>query len=96
MAVYLGKSRKTFRGGTILVGNGNQKLEQEKTLNVTENGNYDILPDNGYVISKAIVNVNVNRPLKLQVKTAVPDGTYQVITSDPDYDGLSHVNVTGD
>ena len=40
-------------------GGGNAKEEQEKSLDVTENGNYDILPDSGKVLSKATVNVNV-------------------------------------
>ena len=40
-------------------GGGNAKEEQEKSLEVTENGNYNILPDSGKVLSKATVNVAV-------------------------------------
>lgn len=37
----------------------NAKEEQTKSLDVTENGSYDILPDSGKVLSKATVNVAV-------------------------------------
>lgn len=40
-------------------GGGNAKEEQEKSLEVTENGNYNILPDSGKVLSKATVKVAV-------------------------------------
>lgn len=32
---------------------------QEKTVEITENGTHEILPDDGYGLSKAVVNVNV-------------------------------------
>ena len=35
------------------------KEEQTKTLDVTENGSYNILPDDGKVLSVASVNVNI-------------------------------------
>ena len=35
------------------------KPEQEKTLNVTENDAYEVVPDSGYTLSKVTVNVNV-------------------------------------
>lgn len=35
------------------------KEEQEKTVDITENGTYDALPDEGKVLSKVTVNVNV-------------------------------------
>ena len=37
----------------------NAKEEQTKSLDVTKNGNYNILPDSGKVLSKATVNVAV-------------------------------------
>ncbi len=37
-----------------------QKPEQAKTLSATTNGSYEITPDEGYVISKATVEVNVD------------------------------------
>lgn len=42
----------------IKTGDG-AKEEQEKTLDVVENGDYDIFPDSGKVLSKATVNVKV-------------------------------------
>jgi hypothetical protein len=47
-----------LRGKTAGSGEG-AKEEQEKSLIVTENGSYEILPDEGKVISKAIVDVEV-------------------------------------
>lgn len=38
---------------------GTGKEEQEKTLSVIENGSYEVLPDEGKVLSKATVNVAV-------------------------------------
>ena len=35
------------------------KPEQEKTLNVTENDDYEVTPDDGYTLSKVTVSVNV-------------------------------------
>lgn len=51
------------------------KEEQEKTLNVTENGTFDILPDSGKVLSKATVNVEIPIP-EGYVK---PSGTLNII-----------------
>ena len=39
---------------------GGSKEEQEKTLNITENGNYEVLPDEGKALSKVNVDVNVS------------------------------------
>lgn len=48
---------------TALVGKtaagGSEVPMQEKTVNITENGTHEILPDDGYGLSKAVVNVNV-------------------------------------
>lgn len=63
---------------SIETGNS-AKEEQTKSLNVTTNGNYDILPDSGKVLSKASVNVNVP-PKQEQKKTlnVTENGTYTV------------------
>lgn len=45
--------------GDLPEAGGGAKEEQEKTLNVTENGSYEITPDEGKVFSKATVNVEV-------------------------------------
>lgn len=36
------------------------KTEQEKTVEITENGTVEILPDEGYMLSKVTANVNVS------------------------------------
>ncbi len=66
---------------------------QEKTITVTENGSHEVLPDSGYVLSKATVNVNVevNADPVLQEKTVTENGT---VTPDSGYDGLSKVTVS--
>lgn len=38
---------------------GGAKPEQEKTVEITENGTTDVLPDAGYALSKVTVNANV-------------------------------------
>lgn len=35
------------------------KEEQEKTVTITENGTTDVLPDDGYALSKVTVTTNV-------------------------------------
>lgn len=48
---------------TALVGKtaagGSEVPMQEKTVSITENGTHEIVPDAGYTLSKAVVNVNV-------------------------------------
>lgn len=47
---------------TALVGKtagGGGLPTQEKTMEITENGTHEIVPDAGYTLSKAVVNVNV-------------------------------------
>jgi hypothetical protein len=69
---------------------------QSKTLNITQNGNYNLLPDQEF---DAISNVNISVSVSpvLQNKTITENGSY---TADQDYDGLGTVIVnvpqTGD
>ena len=66
---------------------------QSKTLNVAQNGNYNLLPDTGYdAISDVSISVSVS-PI-LQNKTITENGSY---TADQNYDGLGTVivNVQG-
>lgn len=88
----------------IKTGDG-AKEEQEKTLDVVENGDYDIFPDSGKVLSKATVNVEVPdkyddgysegyddgvASVKFQTKAITENGEY---TPDNGYSGFSKVNV---
>lgn len=62
---------------------------QSKTLNVAQNGNYNLLPDTGYdAISDVSISVSVS-PI-LQNKTITENGSY---TADQNYDGLGTVIV---
>lgn len=66
---------------------------QSKTLNITQNGNYNLLPDQEFdAISNVNISVSVN-PV-LQNKTITENGSY---TADQNYDGLGTVivNVQG-
>lgn len=66
---------------------------QSKTLNVAQNGNYNLLPDTGYdAISDVSISVSVS-PI-LQNKTITENGSY---TADQNYNGLGTVivNVQG-
>ena len=66
---------------------------QSKTLEVRQNGNYNLLPDTGYdAISDVSISVSVS-PI-LQNKTITENGSY---TADQNYDGLGTVivNVQG-
>ena len=66
---------------------------QSKTLNITQNGNYNLLPDQEF---DAISNVNISVSVSpvLQNKTITENGSY---TADQNYDGLGTVivNVQG-
>lgn len=68
-----------------------EKPEQEKTVNVTENGSVIILPDDGKVLTKATAVVDVQPPL--QAKTVTPTNAQQVVKPDSAYYGLSQVTV---
>ena len=64
-----------------------QKPEQTKTVNITENGTTSVLPDEGSVLSKVDVNVNVPDP-ELEELSVIANGTYT-----PTKYGYSKVNV---
>lgn len=68
-----------------------EKPEQEKTVNVTENGSVIILPDDGKVLTKATAVVDVQP--SLQAKTVTPTNAQQVVKPDSSYYGLSQVTV---
>lgn len=54
------------------------KEEQEKTIDITENGTTEVTPDDGKVLSKVTVNVDVE-------KSITPSGTLE-ITENGEYD----------
>lgn len=55
------------------------KEEQTKSIDVTANGSYDILPDSGKVLSKASVNVNVpSKPEQEKTLNVTENGTYTI------------------
>lgn len=70
-----------------------EKPEQEKTVETTQNGTVEVLPDEGYVLKKASVVVDV-QPI-LQDKTVTPSYINQFISADEGYDGLGTVKVLG-
>ena len=64
---------------------------EEKTVEITENGAFEILPSSGKTISKVTGNANVQP--SLQEKTVTPTKSQQIVKSDNSYDGLSQVTV---
>lgn len=70
---------------------GGAKPEQEKSVTYTENGEYEVTPDEGKTLSLVSVSVDVPAPTpNLQSKTVTENGT---VTPDTGYDGLSQVVV---
>lgn len=66
ITVQGGTSKKLLTGGkycpediVVTAEGGNGEPEQEKTVEITENGTVEVLPDDGYALSKVTVNVDV-------------------------------------
>lgn len=67
--------------GLLIDGYGISKEEQEKTLDIIENGTYTIEPDENKVISIATVNVNVAGATKEEqekILDVTANGTYNI------------------
>lgn len=82
----------TYQTATV---NIDTKLpEQEKEIEIIENGKSEIIPDDGFVLNKVIVDVQVpDIPAKLQDKTATPTKEAQEIAADNEFDGLGKVAI---
>jgi len=72
-------------------GSGGGKPEQTKTVDVTENGVYEILPDEGYTLSGVTLNVNVETAeaddfaknyQRVEYIESAEEGTYPYIITD--------------
>ena len=68
-----------------------QKEEEEKTLNISANNTYTVVPTDGKTLSKVTAVVTVS-PI-LQSKSVTPSTVQQIVTSDDGYQGLSQVIV---
>ena len=68
--------------------------EQAKEIEIIENGIQEIEPDEGFVLNKVIVDVQVpDIPAKLQDKTVTPTKEAQEVTADNEFDGLGKVEI---
>ena len=66
---------------------------QEKEISITENGEYEVLPDAGYEgISRMNINVEIPFPLEDKEITLTENGEYEVLP-DTGYKGIGRVNV---
>ena len=73
-------------------GGGTGKPEQEKTVEITQNGEHTITPDEGYTLSKVTANVNVpDVPAVVDVLDVTENGAYNA--ADEGLDGFSVVTV---
>ena len=69
---------------------------QEKEITLTENGEYEVLPDAGYEgISRMTINVEIPFPLEEKEITLTENGEYEVLP-DTGYKGIGRVNVNVD
>ena len=68
-----------------------QKEEEEKTINITANNTYAVVPTEGKTLSKVTAVVTVSPTL--QSKSVTPSTVQQIVTSDDGYQGLSQVIV---
>lgn len=66
---------------------------QEKEITITENGEYEVLPDAGYEgISRMTINVEIPFPLEEKEVNITENGEYEVLP-DTGYKGIGRVNV---
>lgn len=68
---------------------------QNKSITITTNGNYNLLPDTGYdAMDQVSITVNVSGSSNLQDKTiSITENGQQIVTADQNYDGLRQVLV---
>lgn len=67
-------------------------IQQPTSVSISDNGNYSVFPDEGYVgLSEVSVNVNVQP--KLQLKIADSSTSAQVIIPDESYVGMAQVSI---
>jgi hypothetical protein len=65
--------------------------QQEKTIEITANGSYEVTPDEGYVISKAVANINIPIPEPIiEALEITENGTYEAAAG---IDGYSPITV---
>lgn len=68
-----------------------QKEEEEKTINISANNTYTVVPTDGKTLSKVTAVVTVSPTL--QSKSITPSTTQQIVKPDNGYQGLSQVIV---
>lgn len=68
-----------------------QKEEEEKTINITANNTYTVIPTEGKTLSKVTAVVTVSPTL--QSKSVTPSAVQQIVNPDDGYQGLSQVIV---
>lgn len=54
----------TIGDSPVVVKKGSQVQSQEKTVEITENGTTEVVPDAGYALSKVTVNTNVKEDVR--------------------------------
>lgn len=68
-----------------------QKEEEEKTINISANNTYTVIPTEGKTLSKVTAVVTVSPTL--QSKSVTPSAVQQIVNPDDGYQGLSQVIV---
>lgn len=72
---YIG-SKKILK--VFVTEHSNETPTQEKSLNITKNGAYEITPDSDYALSKATVNVDVKKEEQEKTVTITENGTTEI------------------